>query len=74
MPFGIKETNMKRKIGLILIIMAGEYVESMSVIVNVKVTVPSLGCIWVRKMARTGTAGNAFFRTDANFMTVRAGM
>ena len=74
MPFGIKETDMKWKIRLVLFIVAGQHVERMTVIVNIEITVPSPGCIRVRKMAWTGTVGNAIFSTVAYFMSVRAGM
>lgn len=74
MPFCIKETNMKRKIRLIQIIVAGQHVESMAIVVHVKVTVPSPGCVRIRKMAWTRTVRDTIFSADTNFMSVRVGM
>ena len=74
MPFGIKETDMKWKIRLVLFIVAGQHVERMTVIVNIEITVPSPGCIRVRKMARTYAACDAFFRAFTDLVPVGTGM
>ncbi len=74
MPFCIKETDMKRKIRLILFIVAGQHVEGMAIIINVEVTVPSPGCVRIRKMTRTRTAGNTIISTATNFVSIRVGM
>lgn len=74
MPFCIQETDMKWKIRLILFIVTGQHVESMAVVIHVKVTVPSPGCVRIRKMAWTGTVRDPIFSTVTNFMPVRVGM
>ena len=74
MPFGIKETDMKWKIRLILFIVAGQHVESMAIIINVEVVVPSPGRIRIRKVTWARAVKNAIFSTVAYFMPVRVGM
>lgn len=74
MPLCVKKADMQWQVSLILFVVTGKHVKSVSVKIGVKVTVPAPGGIRVRVMAWAGTVGYTVFGTFADLVSVWAGM
>ena len=64
-PPGIKETNVQWQVGLVLFVVTGKHVKSVSIKIGIQVTVPAPGSIRVRIMSGTGTVVYAIIGTFA---------
>lgn len=63
---GIKETDVQRQVGLVLFVVTGKHVKSVSIKIGIQVTVPAPGSIRVRIMSGTGTVVYAIIGTFAD--------